>query len=111
MAKYRGPNDDLSRRSIVLEYVEARQAGDFATYQRIGDWVLWSSVVHPDSFNGHHTVIETMGRMSYYACHRLMRSTWPVYEQLADELPDIARETRELLSQRPIIIGEFVRKQ
>ena len=84
-----GPHD-----SIVLAFHDARVKGDFAAFQRLGDWVLWVDAMHPEFIADHHEVIESIGRMSYYACHRIMRGEWRVYEELADQLPSIVQGVR-----------------
>jgi hypothetical protein len=89
--------DDLSKQSIVLAYAAARKNGDFATFQRLGDWVLWVDMIFPESIEGSREAIESIGRLSYYACHRIMRGQWVVYEELADELPRIAARVRRSL--------------
>lgn len=89
--------DDLSDRSVILEFASARETGDFATFQRIGDWVLWVNIVMPESLQGHHEAVESVGRQSYYTCHRILRGQWRVYEELADDLPTIARSARHML--------------
>ncbi len=88
-----GSAGDMSRESVVLAYADARRRGDFATFQRIGDWVLWIDAVHPSSIEDHLQVVESIGRMSYYACNHLVKQ-WPLYEELADDLPRIARVVR-----------------
>lgn len=89
--------DDLSDRSVILEFASARETGDFATFQRIGDWVLWVNIVMPESLAGHREAVESVGRQSYYTCHRILRGQWRVYEELADDLPTIARSARHML--------------
>ncbi len=89
--------DDFSKKSVVLAYAEAQASGDFATYQRIGDWVLWVNAVLPGSIVGSKDAVESIGRQSYYSCHRILRGQWVVYEELADELPSIARHVRRML--------------
>ena len=92
----RGP-ECMAGRSIVLAYQEARQSGDFVAYQRLGDWVLFVDVVLPDSIKNEREAVETIGRLSYLACYRILRGKWDVYEELADELPTIARRVRRKL--------------
>jgi len=87
-------DDDFSDRSIVLSYYDARKSGDFAKFQRIGDWVLWTGAIVPESIARDREIIESIGRLSYYTCYRIMRSSWPVYEELADQLPAISAATR-----------------
>lgn len=92
------PGDDLSKHSIVLAYAEARNAGDFEAFQRVGDWVLWVGCVFPEAIAEERALIESLGQLSYYACHRMMRGRWPVYEELADELPNIAVRVQRLFT-------------
>ena len=91
------PEDDMSRRSIVLAYADAKKNGDFATFQRIGDWVLWVEAMAPESIDRDREVVESIGRLSYYACHRIMKGQWDVYEELGDDLPRIAVRVRRSL--------------
>lgn len=83
-------NDDMSRESIVLAFYDAKSKGDFVSFQKIGDWVLWSGVIAPAAIKDHREVVESIGRMSYYTCHRIMRGQWNLYEELADNLPRIS---------------------
>jgi hypothetical protein len=82
-----GHIDDMSDESVVLAYQDASLKGNFATFQRIGDWTLWVSAFAPHPLKGQRDVVERFGRLSYYACYRIMRGQWRLYEELADELP------------------------
>jgi len=86
--------DVFVNRSIVIAYADARKAGDFTAFQRIGDWVLWIDAIAPASIERDREVIESIGRLSYYTCHRILKGKWKVYEELADELPTIAARVR-----------------
>lgn len=96
---------DMSRESVVLAFADARLRGDFAAFQRIGDWVLWVDVVHPHAIHDNREIVESIGRMSYYTCHRIMRGQWHVYEELADELPRIVHGVRCKLSPPRVTFG------
>jgi len=89
---------DLSNESIVLMYNDARVNGDFSRFQRIGDWVLWVSTLYPKHVAENITLVETIGRLSYYSCHRILRREWKLYEELAEDLPRIARDARNELN-------------
>jgi hypothetical protein len=78
---------DFSRRSLVLSYISQR---DFAQSQDLADWVLWALSWVPTSVRDHRELAESLGRLSYYRCYRLVPS-WRVYEELADNLPVYAR--------------------
>jgi hypothetical protein len=89
--------DVFAKRSVILAYQDARLTGDFAEFQRIGDWVLWVDVILPQHLDGKRDAVEAIGRLSYYTCHRLLKGQWRVYEELADELPAIAHFARRKL--------------
>ena len=97
---------DMSRESVVLAFADARQRGDFVAFQRIGDWVLWVEAMHPAAIQDNREVVESIGRLSYYTCHRIMRGQWNLYEELADDLPRIAVCVRkEIQGARVITLG------
>jgi len=105
LGKFKSADDDLSNESIVCAYYSARSTGDFAKFLRIGDWALWTNIVVPESIVMHRDVIESFGRLSYYACHRMVHRSWPVYEEIADEFLRIAHNARaELLKQESHVI-------
>lgn len=92
------PEDDLSDRSIILTFAAAVQSGDFAQFQRLGDWILWADVVVPEHFADSRELVDGIGRRAYYSCHRILRGQWRVYEELADELPTIVQQVRSKLA-------------
>ena len=91
----------MSRSSIVRTYQDAVVRGDFASFQRIGDWVLWSGIVVPDRCEQERDVALLFGRLSYLSCHRILRGQWRVYEELANELPSLAAEAHRRLVKGP----------
>lgn len=97
-----GNIDDMSHKSVVLAYSEARKHCSFVTYQKIGDWVLWVSSVYPGAISTNKDLIQTIGRASYDACNRLLKGNWPLYEELADNLPLVARRINVSLGKRNV---------
>lgn len=97
LSKFRSASEDLSKCSIVIEYSEARASGNFSSFQKIGDWVLWMSITNPEHIAPVSEVVETIGMLSYNSCYRIVKYQWPVYEELAGDLPRIAREARGAL--------------
>lgn len=85
---------DMSDESVVLAYHDARNQGRFEDFQRIGDWVVWTGIIVPAYHDEHGEVYESIGRLSYYACYRILQRQWTLYEELADELPRIVDEIR-----------------
>lgn len=97
-----GSNDDMSHRSVVLAYSEARERCSFVTYQKIGDWVLWVSSVYPNAISSNKDLVHSIGRASYKACNALLKGSWPLYEELADNLPIVARRINFSLEKRNV---------
>lgn len=91
-------NDCLAGESITLAYAKARFTGDFAAHQRIGDWVLFANIIVPDSVKEDRILIEAVGRLSYYACHRILREQWLVYKEIADRFPTLVVQARNRLT-------------
>lgn len=90
----RPPREDvLSDRSVVIAYRDAEVAGDFAAFQRIGDWVLWAESFVPRSIDG-LAAFDRFGRLAYLRCHSLTRGAWQVYEELSTDLPRIVAHVR-----------------
>ena len=87
------------RESVVLAFYSARENGDFSTFQKIGDWVLWVDSMNPAFIKNHHEVTETIARLSYFSCHRILKGKWPIYEELADDFPRIVKDIRCMISQ------------
>lgn len=98
-----GRIDDMSHESVVLAYRDAALTGDFATFQRIGDWTLWVSAFAPHPLKGQRDLVERFGRLSYYSCYRIMRGQWRLYEELADELPAIVYDVRKEIQGARVI--------
>lgn len=81
---------DFSRESVVLAFLRTLERETFEEAQRLADWALWILSWFPESAREHREVVETLGRLNYYACYRRLRS-WVVYEELADTLPVLTR--------------------
>lgn len=96
----RTARDDLSKDSIVLRFADAREKQDFASFQRIGDWTVFSLAAAPESLKERQLVVD-LARISYYSCWRMTRGSWVVYEELADELPRIGHDVRALAFRLP----------
>lgn len=83
----RPERSDMSRESIVIARTKAVT---FTDYQKIGDWALWIGTINPQHKN--REVVESLGRLSYLSCYRLLGRRVTVYEELADELPHIVTQ-------------------
>ncbi len=91
---------DMSDVSLVVSFDNASRVGDFVELQRLGDWVLWSMAIVPESVADRVKLTEMIGREAYDACYRLLRRQLYVYKELSVDLSDIAKQVnRRLLRQ------------
>lgn len=97
MCRFRSAQDDMSNESIVLAYADAKRSGQFVTFQRIGDWTVWIGSMYPARIEQHREVTESIARLSFYTCHRLLNGKWRVFEELADDLPKIVNDVHNCL--------------
>jgi hypothetical protein len=86
------PPHELLTKSITIAYADARFSGDFAKFQRLGDWVLWQRSFMPTS--SHVNIIEQFGKDSYRMCYVLLRGQWEVYQELAQNLTNVVIDVR-----------------
>ena len=84
----------VQKGSIVLAFAEAKTTGKFVSYQEIGDWSLF---LHSTFKPTHDDVQVTLARLSYYACYRMLRKEWKLYEELADQFPAYTEQIRHTL--------------
>lgn len=84
--RYISQNVDLSKISLTLLYKEAIEKGKFEALQNIGDWLIYTKSIFPESLKGASLdYYESLGSMSYYKCYLIMKRQWKVYEELADQ--------------------------
>lgn len=98
-AKHKANDLDLSGESITVLFSRARNSGDFVGFQKLADWVMFCSTIAPEHLRfASKDYYDTVARMSYYTCYRLINKTWPVYEQLADEFVSLKKQVKDKLS-------------
>lgn len=103
-ASFRTSKPDLSNHSITLLFAQARQNNSFLEYQKIGDWIFWSSVWAREHLNSaSFDYYQSVGQISYYSCYRLLQRQLKVFEELADRFPYLSEKSRQLLKHQ--IIG------
>jgi len=99
-SSYQLAQNDLSKESITLYYSKAKNNQDFVSYQRLGDWLFYCATVFPQSLsNASPEYYQSIGRLSYYACYRLLQRQWLCYEELADRMIYLEGQIKYLLSQ------------
>jgi hypothetical protein len=89
---------DYSKQSITLLYSEAKSRQDFLTFQRVGDWLFLCHSVFPEHLNqASSDYYLAVGQLSYDYCYRLLNKEWKLYQCLADNLPNLTKQTRNII--------------
>lgn len=97
-SKYKSSEYDLSKYSVSLQFMQARQKQDFLTYQNLGDWIFFSNTIYPQHLKfASKEYYDTIAQLSYYSCYKLINKKWPLFEELADQLPVIEEEIKQKL--------------
>lgn len=97
--KYRTSNHDYSKYSVGSMFAQARNNHDFLLYQNLGDWIFFINTLAPQHFkNASKDYYDTVGRLSYYSCYRLINRQWKLYEELADNFIVLEKEIKSKIS-------------
>lgn len=90
--------NDLSKKSLTLEYYDAKCTYSFQKFQTLADWILFAEVFFPKCLsNATEDYYCALGQNSYYFCYRIVNKQWKLYEELADQLPELIKDSRVLI--------------
>lgn len=96
--KYRSADHDLSKDSVTLLFAQARAKQDFLTYQNLGDWIFFINTMAPKHLSGaSKDYYDTIARVSYYTCYKLINRQWKLFEELSDNFPILEAQVRNKL--------------
>jgi hypothetical protein len=99
-AKYNTTVFDLSKQSITLYYSEAKTKQDFAMFQTIADWLFYCSSIFPEHLKNASTdYYTTVGQLSYHSCYKLIKRSWPVYDEMASCFVPLSLSARTIIQQ------------
>jgi hypothetical protein len=97
--KYKTSQFDLSKDSVTLLFAQARSNQDFLTYQNLGDWIFFSNTLAPDHLKfASKDYYDTVARVSYYSCYRLINRQWKLFEELSDNFLYLENQVKNKLS-------------
>ena len=97
--KYKTSQFDLSKDSVTLLFAQARSNQDFLTYQNLGDWIFFSNTLAPDHLKfASKDYYDTVARVSYYSCYRLINRQWKLFEELSDNFLYLEKQVKNKLS-------------
>jgi len=94
--KYKNATHDLSKDSLTLLYAQARNKQDFSIYQNVADWAFYKNTLFPEesSFKDYY---DTLGKLSYNSCYKLINKQWPLFEELAENFVILEHQAKKLL--------------
>lgn len=96
LSKYRFANDDLSKKSITIEFGLAKWNNDFERFQRIGDYLFFANSFCRESLNGaSKEYYYSLAQLSYFSCFRTIK--WRSFEEIADRFVDLSDGTRKII--------------
>jgi hypothetical protein len=98
-SKYRSANYDYSKYSITSLFAQARSNHNFSVYQNLADWIFFINSLAPAHFkHADKDYYDTVGRLSYYSCYRLINRQWKLFEELADNFIMLENEVKNKIS-------------
>lgn len=97
--KYKSAQFDLSKDNITLLFAQARFNQDFLTYQNLGDWIFFTNTLAPHHLRfASKEYYDTVARLSYYSCYKLINRQWKLFEELSDNFLIIEEQVRQKLT-------------
>jgi len=97
--KYKTAQDDFSKDSITMLYSEAKMHHNFSKYQNLADWIFFANTIAPQHLNNaSKDYYQTIARLSYYSCYRLIDKQWVCFEELADNFISIEHQVKKRLT-------------
>jgi hypothetical protein len=112
--KYKSAEFDLSKDSVTLLFAQARDKQDFLGYQNLGDWIFFANTIAPQHLqHASKDYYDTVARLSYYSCYKLINREWKLFEELADDFLSLEEQVRKRLpklntqTSEGIYIGPF----
>jgi hypothetical protein len=97
--KYKTTEFALANECITNLFAEARNKQDFASYQNLGDWIFFSNTLAPNHLkSASKDYYDTVARVSYYSCYRLINKQWKLFEELSDNYVKLEQQAKKKLS-------------
>lgn len=93
--KYRSSDQDFSQCNITCLFAQAREHHNFATYQNLADWLFFVNSLNPEHLkHASSDYYDTVAKLSYYSCYRLINRQWKLFEELADRFTELTQDVR-----------------
>lgn len=86
---------DYSKESVTIIYAKAKFEHRFDLFQNLGDWILFAQTFYPESLqNASVEYYNAIAQDSYHRCYRLLNRQWGLFEELADNFPNLVTSLR-----------------
>lgn len=96
--RYKTAEFDLSKDSVTLLFAQGREKQDFLIHQNLGDWIFFMNTMAPKHLNhANKEYYDTVARLSYYSCYKLINRQWKLFEELADNFVILGEQAAQLL--------------
>lgn len=97
--KFKTTQFDLSKDSVTLLFAQGRNNQDFLAYQNLGDWIFFINTMAPEHLRyASKDYYDTIARLSYYSCYKLINRQWKLFEELADNFMYLEYQVKNKLS-------------
>lgn len=109
--KYKSAEFDLSKDSVTSLFAQARTKQDFLSYQNLGDWIFFSNTIAPAHLKyASKDYYDTVARLSYYSCYKLINRQWKLFEELADDFLVLEEQVKVRLPKlnTQISVGNYI---
>lgn len=98
-ARYKSAEFDLSKDSVTILFAQARNNRDFSTYQNLGDWIFFANTLAPSHLRfASKDYYDTVARLSYYSCYKIINNQWKLFEELADNFSTLENQVKQKLT-------------
>ena len=96
--KFKTAQFDLSKDSITLLFAQGRNNQDFLAYQNLADWIFFANTMVPEHLkHASKDYYDTVARLSYYSCYKLINRQWKLFEEMADNFIVLESQVKEKL--------------
>lgn len=107
--KYKTAEFDLSKDSVTILFAQARSNQDFLTYQNLGDWIFFANTLAPSHLRfASKDYYDTVARLSYYSCYKLINRQWKLFEELSDNFLILENQVKNRLGQNSNLTGNLL---
>lgn len=107
--KFKTAEFDLSKDSVTILFAQARSNQDFLAYQNLGDWIFFANTLAPNHLRfASKDYYDTVARLSYYSCYKLINRQWKLFEELSDNFIILEKQVKSKLSQNSNLNGNLL---